>query len=163
MPEFSLTENGLAGKLGRIPGGAVKHQDSQRHYKTRGAWEKAHHKPWSNLSKWATAPHPSRAFGRSQSVRWTGSRALLTLEYSNGWRQLPSIPSGEAAWELPGSMGLVAQGHRFEVTEVDKARDTPFTLEQLEVGEQRKPRTLLPLGALQTVQASAPAPASRSN
>ena len=48
---FSLTEKGLAGKLGRIVRGAVKPQDSWNHYKRRGTERVAHRKPGSDMGK----------------------------------------------------------------------------------------------------------------
>ena len=58
----------LAGKPGRIPGGAVRPQDSWSHYKRRGARGKVHCKPWSHLSKGLEC-EALKAFGRSQSVK----------------------------------------------------------------------------------------------
>ena len=132
-------EKRLAGKLGRIAGGAVKPPDSQSHNKRRGAGVGgvAHHKPQSDIGKGLERCSPG-TFGRSQ----LGGLAL------DGCGCTP-FPLGEA---VPGNMGLEAQGPGSQ-----GIRAKPVILrspgDRWKRGGHRTPRTLP-----QAVQTSTPAP-----
>ncbi|CAD7673257.1 unnamed protein product [Nyctereutes procyonoides] len=73
----------LAGKSGRITGGLVKPQDSQRHYKRRRAQGKRHPQLQSDVGKGLERCSPPGLFGRSQSVmraapEWALHKSLRT-------------------------------------------------------------------------------------
>lgn len=71
-------EMGLAEKLGRITGGAVKPQDSQSYYKSRGTQGKAHCTLWSDIGKGLEHCSPlghlgeARQAGRQAGRLWSG-------------------------------------------------------------------------------------------
>ena len=61
-------------------------------------------------------------------------------------------------WErwIPGSAGQVAQGPGYQGDQADKAGEPALPLGQAEVERAEEARTILPLGAPQAVQISAP-------
>ena len=125
MLEISLMDKCLAGKLDRIAVGAVKPQDSQSHYKRRGTWGKAHHKPWSNISKGLEHCSPLGYLGEANQ--------LGGLDPDRGGCIL--FPSGEA---VPGSTSPPAQGLRSQGAQADKASDPPCPLREVEAGRAQE-------------------------
>ena len=100
--------------------GAVKPEDSWRHYKRRGALGKPHLKPPSNIGKELEC-HSSP--GHLGEASWLG-------ELATDRGGCTPFPSGAV---VPGSVGPAAQSPGSQGTQVDKANNPAFPLGQVEV------------------------------
>ena len=146
-------EKCLAGKSGRITGGSVKLQDSWSHSKRRGTPGKAHYKPWSNLGKGLEHLSPPGHLGEAC---WLGGWLWSSLYTRAQQRKEGAVLHSLWKRHSPGARVQWCRAPDPRAPKQTKPMVLCSPWERQKQGGHRKEKTLLPLGAPQAVQTSAP-------